>query len=70
MDKTNFTPPPTAPLLISAWSTTTTLADWQALPADVRKSTARAAASLPYKEHRRRKDKQPNSPYNRRRKAS
>lgn len=38
------------PLLLSAWSVTTTLVDWQKLPADVRERTLRAAQSLPFKD--------------------
>lgn len=41
---------PATPLLLTAWSVTTTLADWLALPADVRKRTTKAAQSLPYKD--------------------
>lgn len=38
------------PVLLSAWSVTTTVQDWLQLPADIRKSTAKAAAKLPYKD--------------------
>jgi hypothetical protein len=62
----DFTTSSATPLMLTAWSTTTTLADWEKLPVDLRKRTARAAASLPYTDNRRRKDKQQNAPYNRR----
>jgi hypothetical protein len=37
-------------LLLSAWSTTTTLRDWAAFPPELRKRTARAASLLPHKD--------------------
>lgn len=41
---------PAQPLLLAAWSASTTLDDWYALPKDIRKRTAKAASKLPYKD--------------------
>ena len=39
-----------APLLLSAWSVTTTLISWLDYPPEVRKRTLEAAKRLPYKD--------------------
>lgn len=38
------------PLLLSAWSVTTTLSDWAKFPADLQLRTADAALQLPYRD--------------------
>lgn len=38
------------PLLLSAWSTTTTLNTWMQYPAEIRHRTQSAARHLPYKD--------------------
>lgn len=38
------------PLLLPAWCASTTLTIWLQYPVDVQKRTARAAATLPYKD--------------------